>query len=197
MTPIRGLVRVRAGGNLIAETRAARVTTLPEANGQILIPERDLLPGAPMPSGIARAGEGLLRLDPAQLLIEVDDRWPGRADGAGTANRFPRWGDVADLLRIMDVTLAGPGLYVAPSHEDRRRNVVEGSQLLGQAIIAAAKEVPGQHAVSAHMIFSRPARFDLPLFFRVTKVRTGRSFSTLSVEATQEDKSVADRKSVV
>jgi acyl-CoA thioesterase len=41
------------------------------------------------------------------------------------------------------------------------------------------------------MIFSRPARFDLPLNFRVTKIRTGRSFSTLSVEATQADKSVA------
>jgi acyl-CoA thioesterase II len=204
--PVAGLVRVCAGATPIAETRAALVTALPEANGQIVIPERDVLPGAlaPLatdesrfalrPGGTAvawRAGEGLLGLDPALLHIVVDDRWPGRADGAGTVNRFPRWGDVADLLRIMDVVPAGPGLYVAPAHEDRRRNVVEGSQLLGQAIIAAAREVPGQRAVSAHMIFSRPARFDLPLFFRVTKIRTGRSFSTLSVEATQEDKSVA------
>lgn len=203
MKPVAGLVRVRAGATPIAETRAALVTALPEANGQIVIPERDVLPGALAedesgfalgPGGPAvawRAGEGLLRLDPALLDIAVDDRWPGRADGAGTVNRFPRWGDVADLLRIMDVAPAGPGLYVAPSHEDRRRNVVEGSQLLGQAIVAASKEVPGQRAVSAHMIFSRPARFDLPLFFQVMKVRTGRSFSTLSVEATQEDKSVA------
>jgi len=191
VTPIRGLVRVRAGGNLIAETRAAQVTALPEANGQILIPERDMLPGAPMQGGIAHAGEGLLRLDPALLDITVDDRWPGRADGAGTVNRFPRWGDVADLLRIMDLAPAGPGLYVAPAYGDTRRNVVEGSQLLGMAIIAAAKEVPRQRPVSAHMIFSRPARFDLPLNFRVTKIRTGRSFSTLSVEATQADKSVA------
>jgi len=79
-----------------------------------------------------------------------------------------------DLLRIMDVMPAGSGLYVAPAYADTRRNVVEGSQLLGMAIIAAAKEVPGQRPVSAHMIFSRPARFDLPLTFRVTKIRTGR-----------------------
>jgi acyl-CoA thioesterase len=204
--PVAGLVRVHAGATPIAETRAALVTALPEANGQIVIPERDVLPGALIalaadessfalgPGGTAvawRTGEGLLRLDPALLQITVDDRWPGRTDGAGTVNSFPRWGDVADLLRIMDVAPAGPGLYVAPAYEDRRRNVVEGSQLLGQAIVAAAKEVPGQRAVSAHMIFSRPARFDLPLFFQVTKVRTGRSFSTLSVEATQENRSVA------
>jgi len=204
--PVAGLVRVRAGATLVAETRAALVTALPEANGQIVIPERDVLPGAATPLGADgsrfalesggapvawRAGEGLLGLDPALLHIAVDDRWPGRADGAGTVNRFPRWGDVADLLRIMDLVPAGPGLYVAAIYEDRRRNVVEGSQLLGQAIVAAAKEVPGQRAVSAHMIFSRPARFDLPLFFRVTKLRAGRSFSTLSVEATQEGKPVA------
>ena len=206
MKPVAGLVCVRAGATPIAETRAALVTALPEANGQIVIPERDvrqgvlappaeddtrfaLKPGDPIVAW--RAGEGLLGLDPALLQITVDDRWPGRADGAGTVNRFPRWGDIADLVRIMDVVPASPGLYVAPAYEDRRRNVVEGSQLLGQAIIATAKEVPGQRAVSAHMIFSRPARFDLPLFFRVTKVRTGRSFSTLSVEVAQENKSVA------
>lgn len=206
MKPLAGLVRVCAGATQIAETRFALVSDLPEANGQIVIPQRDVLPGAltPLPGdahrfalepgGAAvawRAGNDRLGLDPALLHITVDDRWPGRADGAGTVNRFPRWGDVADLLHIMDVAPAGPGLYVAPAYHDRRRNVVEGSQLLGQAIIAAAKEVRGQRVVSAHMIFSRPARFDLPLFFRVTKVRTGRSFSTLSIEATQEDKSVA------
>jgi acyl-CoA thioesterase len=192
LTPIRGLVQVRDGRTLVAETHAALVTALPEANGHILIPEKDLVPGVPIPDGAAQpAGDGLLRLDPAKLSIEVDDRWPGRADGAGTVNRFPRWGDVADLLRIMDLEPAGPGLYVAPIHEDRRRNVVEGSQLLGQAIVAAAKDVPDQRAVSAHMIFSRPARFDLPLTFRVAVIRRGRSFSTVSVEATQEGKSVA------
>ena len=157
MTPIRGLVQVRAGRELIAETTGALVTALPEANGHILIPARDVLPGVSVPSGAMVAwpgGEELLKLDPAQLLIEVDDRWPGRADGAGTVNRFPRWGDVADLLRIMDVQPAGPSLYVAPAYVDRRRNVVEGSQLLAQAIVAASKEAPGQRAVSAHMIFS-------------------------------------------
>jgi len=191
LIPIDGLVRVWAGDMLVAETRGALVTTLPEANGQILIPEVDLRPGTPAGDGKSAYAPGLIALDPTRLRIEVDDRWPGRRDGAGTVNLFPRWGDLADLLLLMDVEPAGPGLYASPLYEDRRRNVVEGSQILGQAIVAASKEVPAQRAVSAHMIFSRPARFDLPLLFRVTVVRRGRSFSTVSVEADQDGKSVA------
>jgi acyl-CoA thioesterase len=194
LIPIAGLVRVWAGDTLVAETRGAFATARPEANGQILLPESDLRPRAIDAAGEAafrRHAPGLLALDPARLGITVDNRWPGRDDSAGTVNAFPRWGDLADLVRLMDVQPVGPGLYEAPIHEDRRRNVVEGSQLLGQAIIAAAKDVPDQRAVSAHMIFSRPARFDLPLFFKTTVVRRGRSFSTVSVEAAQEGKSVA------
>jgi len=198
LIPIDGLVRVWAGDLLIAETRGAQVTARPEANGQILLPEGDML-ACFSPASLAVGGRtvarrhapGLLALDPAELRIAVDDRWPGRRDGAGTVNLFPRWGDLADLVRLMDVRPEGPGLYAAPIYEDRRRNVVEGSQLLGQAIVAASKEAPDQRAVSAHMIFSRPARFDLPLLFEVGLVRRGRSFSTLSVEVTQEGKSVA------
>jgi acyl-CoA thioesterase len=186
---------------LIAETRGALVTALPEANGQLLLPERDLPPGAGREAlaslGVGsetaarRYAPGLLALDATRLRIEVEDRWTDRPDGAGTVNLFPRWGDLADLLRLMDVQAAGPGLYESPIYEDRRRNVVEGSQLLGQAIVAASKEAPDQRAVSAHMIFSRPARFDLPTLFKVALPRRGRSFSTVSVEASQEGKSVA------
>jgi hypothetical protein len=49
MKPVAGFVRVRAGATPIAETRAALVTAPPEANGQIVIPERDVLPGALVP----------------------------------------------------------------------------------------------------------------------------------------------------
>ena len=87
MTPIAGLVRICAGETPIAETRTALVTALPEANGQIVIPDSAVLPGAltPLnadesrlalrPGGAAvawRAGEGLLGFDPALLDIEID-----------------------------------------------------------------------------------------------------------------------------
>ena len=185
MLPLKGVVRVWHDSTLVAETRDAFVTRLPEATGRILIPEHDVRSASFVDR---READGLVSLDSMELRIDIEDRWP---DGSGTINRFPRWGDVTDLLRLMDVEPAGPEAFVAPAYDDTRRNVVEGSQLLGQAIIAASKMVPDQRAVSAHMIFSRPARFDLPLHFRTCKVRTGRSFSTISVEAEQEEKSVA------
>jgi len=203
--PLTGLARVSCDSILVAESRAASVTSLPEANGRILIPEADVRMARLKPVdgerfALAESGSeivawreehGLIGFDATRLRIDIDDRWPGRPDNAGTINRFPRWGDVADLLRLMDLEPAGPALFAAPIYEDRRRNVVEGSQLLGQAIIAASKTATDQRATSAHMIFSRPARFDLPLFFRVNPLRRGRSFSTISVEAEQEGKSVA------
>ena len=191
MKPLTGIVRVWHRSTLIAESRGALVTNLPEANGRILLPQDDVRPEALKAAVAQREADGLVSFVSAQTRIEIDDRWAGRADTAGTVNRFPRWGDLPDLVRLMDVSSAGPDLFVAPIYEDRRRNVVEGSQLLGQAIIAAAKTVQDQRAISAHMIFSRPARFDLPLYFRVAARRRGRSFSTVSVEAEQEGKSVA------
>jgi acyl-CoA thioesterase len=189
MLPLKGRVRIWHGSALIAESDRALVTRLPEATGRILIPEHDVRTGA-LSSDVAawHDADSLVGFDPDQLKIEIEDRWP---DGTATVNRFPRWGDVADLLRLMDLVPTAPGLFVAPIYEDTRRNVVEGSQLIGQAIIAASKAVPDQRAISAHMIFSRPARFDLPLLFHVRKLRAGRSFSTISIEAEQEGKSTA------
>lgn len=186
--PLDGIVRVRQGTTLIAESRSARVTLLPECNGELRIPSADVhVAVASLPQLAWHAPDGMVGFDAARLDITVEDHWP---DGTAIVNRFPRWGDAVDLLRIMDLVPAGAGLYEAPIYEDRRRNVVEGSQLLGQAIIAAAKEVPDQRPISAHMIFSRPAAFDLPLFFRVETRRRGRSFCTLAVEAVQEGKSI-------
>ena len=46
MIPVDGLVRVWAGDLLIAETRSAVVTALPEANGEILLLDGDVRPEA-------------------------------------------------------------------------------------------------------------------------------------------------------
>jgi acyl-CoA thioesterase len=203
MLPLLGIARVRHGSTLLAQSHGAVTTCLPEANGRFLVPERDVRMAQLEPDGdgqlripggdvVAWRDAGhYIRFDPARLNIDIEDAWPGGADTAGTVNRFPRWGDIADLMRLMDLQPAGPDLFAAPIYEDRRRNVVEGSQLLAQAIVAASKTVPDQRAVSAHMIFSRPARFDLPLLFRSRTLRRGRSFSTVSVEVEQEAKPIA------
>jgi acyl-CoA thioesterase len=214
--PRQALVRVAKGETVIALSTRAIATAIPESNGELLIPEGDVrlelladLPsedggrqwlglsgsGEPIAWRDSRSspqGERLVGFRPGgDLRILLTDRSPGAARGVATANRFPRWGDMRDLLRLLDVQPAGDGLYEGPSYGDVRRNVVEGSQLLAQTMVAASKSAPGQRVVSAHTIFSRPAVFDRPLHFAVTAPRRGRNFSTLAVETTQDGKPIA------
>jgi acyl-CoA thioesterase-2 len=101
------------------------------------------------------------------------------------------------LLAIFDVAPsdagpsdAGPsdaGLtrFVGAS-ESRGRNVVEGSQLLGQAMVAASKALPGRTVRSAHGLFAAAANPALEIEFTVSPVRAGRSFASAVVSIGQD-----------
>ncbi len=79
-----------------------------------------------------------------RLRIELVEEWPGEGALATTTNPFPTWGDAADLVRLVDVEPVGDGHFVGPPYRDVSRNVVEGGQMLAQAIVAAAKTFPDQ-----------------------------------------------------
>ena len=66
--------------------------------------------------------------------------------------------------------------------------MIEGGQLLGQAIVAASKTVPDQRVVSASMVFTKAARFDSPLAVEVDVLRQGRTYSTVETHIVQHDK---------
>lgn len=121
-----------------------------------------------------------------RVRVVVDERWSD-ADGEGdvVSTRFPAWGDAADLVGLLDVSPTGDGRYVGQPYETKR-NVVEGGQLLGQAIVAAAKTVPDQRVTSASMIFSKAASFDKPLDLDVSLLRGGRTFSTVEIKVSQD-----------
>jgi uncharacterized protein (DUF427 family)/acyl-CoA thioesterase len=123
-----------------------------------------------------------------RLRIELVEDWPGDGPIASTSNSFPVWGDASDLLRLIDVEPAGDGRFVGPPYRDVSRNVVEGGQMLAQAIVAAAKTVPDQRVTTAHMIFCKSAAFDSTLEVDVDVLRPGRTFSTLEVKISQHDK---------
>jgi acyl-CoA thioesterase len=123
-----------------------------------------------------------------RVRIELEDHWPGPDSRAVTVNRFPTWGDAGDLVRLLDVQPAGPGHFVGPPYRDVSRNVVEGGQLLGQAVVAASKSLPQQRVTSAYMIFSKAATFDALLDVNVEVLRPGKTFSTVSVRIDQEEK---------
>jgi uncharacterized protein (DUF427 family)/acyl-CoA thioesterase len=118
--------------------------------------------------------------------IEIDEQWPNDRPGYRRPRRFPAWGDAAELVRLMDVQPAGDGEFIAPAYGRTSRNVVEGGQLLGEAIVAACKTVPGQRVTSAFMTFSKAASFDLPQELSVSVLRGGRSFSTVAVHVHQD-----------
>ncbi|CAN5247750.1 thioesterase family protein [soil metagenome] len=98
------------------------------------------------------------------------------------------WGDLVDLIRVLDLQPTAPGVFTAPPHLNAPRNVVEGSQLLAQSVVAASKAVPGKRAVSAYAQFSRVAGFHLPLNFQTEILQSGRTFASVSVKAEQEGK---------
>ncbi|WP_051499190.1 acyl-CoA thioesterase II [Nocardia sp. BMG51109] len=92
------------------------------------------------------------------------------------------------LLELMDVRPQGTGHYRAPAHGPTVRNVVEAGQMLGDAVVAAAKEVPGQRVTSASMIFSRVAEHEAPLDIGIDVLRSGRTFTTAHARIHQHDK---------
>lgn len=127
--------------------------------------------------------EGYVCFYHERLRVVLNETWP---DGSVVSTSFPTWGDQAELVRLMDVVSVGPGRFVGPAHGDTHRNVVEGGQLLGEAIVAASKAVPGQRVTSASVVFSRAAAFDAPVDVEVEVLRGGRTFSTVEVRISQD-----------
>jgi uncharacterized protein (DUF427 family)/acyl-CoA thioesterase len=148
----------------------------------------DLFWAYPEPFPEVAGIDGMLGVYHELAVVEIETGWP---DGTGAVNRFPAWGDQDDLLRLLDPGVGSDGEFVAPGYHVRDRNVVEGGQLLGQAIVAAAGTCPDQRVTWASMTFPRAANFDDPVVLRVDPIRRGRTFSTLSIRSEQRGKLVA------
>lgn len=130
------------------------------------------------------------RLDAGRARVEVLDG-AGGADRDTTIKRFPTWGDASDLVGLLDVQREGDLTFVAGAHTDGLRPVVEGSQMLGQAIVAAGRHVPGRRVVSASMMFLRAADAARGLRFELTELSAGRTFTGLTAEVLQGGRRVA------
>jgi acyl-CoA thioesterase II len=126
------------------------------------------------PAGLAGlAGHALV--DAAQARVEL-------LDGGGATIRFPNWGDAADLIAVLDRGAVVP---------DAPRPVVEASQLLGQAIVAAVRASGGRRVVSAHLVSLRTADADVPLAFDLDVLSSGRTFTSITVDVRQGERRCA------
>ena len=95
---------------------------------------------------------------------------------------------VADLVGQMDVTPDADGAYNGLIKFDEARPVVEGSQLLGQAITAAMRQTGGRRVVSAHMAFTRVVNAAAPYPIVLREISNGRTMSAYWVQVAQNDK---------
>ncbi len=128
---------------------------------------------------------GFGAFDQDRVRIEVSDGREGDDPRDVTIKRFPTWGDAAHLIDQLDVRSDGGLSFVGVARSDGRRPVVEGSQMLGQAIVAAARHAAGRRVASASMIFLRSADAGQPLRFELEELSTGRIFTGLAVRVLQ------------
>lgn len=163
VTPERFPHRVRAwrGDELVVDTTQARRVDESGRAPTLLVP--------------GEGPDGYVPLDHEDLRVEVDD--------GGDPKRFPTWGDAADLCDLLDVRNAADGRYVSAVRDNWARPVVEGSQILGQAIVAAIRHTGGRRPVSSWMAFTRVATTRAPVEVELEDVAAGRTFTTLTVRA--------------
>ncbi len=128
---------------------------------------------------------GHAAFDTDRVRVEVLDEDPDDEQDF-SVKRFPTWGDTSHLVDMMDVRPDGENCFVSVAYSDGRRPVVEGSQMLGQAVVAARRLVPGRRVVSATMFFLRGADARAPLRIQLETLSTGRTFAALGVQVLQD-----------
>ena len=98
---------------------------------------------------------------------------------------------VQGLLGLFDVQPDGENRFIAetgPAGEDERQ-VVEGTQVLAQAIVAVAKRFPDKSVRSVYAVFARAVMVSAgPVELEIDVVSEGRSTATAIVAAKQNGK---------
>jgi acyl-CoA thioesterase-2 len=94
---------------------------------------------------------------------------------------------LGDLLELFDARPDGTDRFTADTGlaGADERQVVEGTQVLAQAIVAAAKRFPDKSVRSGHAVFVRPVMVGPPVELELDVVHEGRSTATAVVSAVQ------------
>jgi acyl-CoA thioesterase/uncharacterized protein (DUF427 family) len=157
-----------------------------DAGGDGLVDGRDAVWSFTEPASGLDWLTGLVAFDHDRVRVEIVDSVPGEDERDATVKQFPTWGDAADLIDMMDLRPAGEGRYASVIRPYGARTVVEASQILGQAIVAAMRHTGGRRAVSAHLVMYRVADTRIPLEFALEELSAGRTFSAVLVHVSQQ-----------
>lgn len=90
-----------------------------------------------------------------------------------------------DLLAALTLSESSDGTLHAPYFSEGR-GVVFGGQLLGQAIVAAARRMPGKRVKSVQTIFSRGVKVAEPVDILVEPMHEGRNIGSATVSFVQD-----------
>lgn len=100
---------------------------------------------------------------------------------------------LASVLNILRLGIIGPGSFVGSNSRQFPLRVY-GGQILAQAVVAAyatfANEYKGRQIHSLTSAFVRPGDVGTPTYFSVDDILDGNSFSTRSVKASQNGKTI-------
>jgi len=89
-----------------------------------------------------------------------------------------------DLLGLLDLEPLEVNLFRGQSRDLGGKSVF-GGQVIGQALVAAARTVEGAVPHSLHAYFLRPGDMAQPIVYEVDRVRDGRTFIARRVQAIQ------------
>ncbi|WP_406682169.1 acyl-CoA thioesterase II [Rhodobium gokarnense] len=96
---------------------------------------------------------------------------------------------VETLLSILDLERIEHNLFRGMSPQVGWQRVF-GGQVVGQALVAAARTVVGRPVHSMHGYFLRPGDPSVPIVYEVDRIRDGRSFTTRRVVAIQHGRAI-------
>jgi len=98
-------------------------------------------------------------------------------------------GAIETLLSILDLEPLEQNLFRGLSPQSNWQRVF-GGQVIGQALVAAARTVEGRPVHSLHAYFMLPGDPKVPILYEVDRLRDGTSFSTRRVLAIQHGKAI-------
>ncbi|MCH1550098.1 MAG: acyl-CoA thioesterase II [Pseudomonadales bacterium] len=94
------------------------------------------------------------------------------------------------LIDLLDLEEIEQNHYLATSPNEGWQRVY-GGQVIGQALVAASRTIDEtRQAHSLHGYFLRPGDTEVPILYKVDRIRDGQSFSTRSVVAIQKGKPI-------
>lgn len=96
---------------------------------------------------------------------------------------------IDSLLSLLDLEPLEHNLFRGRSPQSSWQRVF-GGQVIGQALVAAARTVEGRLAHSLHAYFMRPGDPKVPIIYEVDRIRDGKSFNTRRVVAIQHGEAI-------